>query len=89
MVARQAGSTNLGPHGVDSARGRDADVPHKGRTATAHAAHASALLIDEGGRDASEIGVGLEREPRPLRRIGATRAAGATDVRVVVHYMPA
>jgi hypothetical protein len=85
IVSRQARSADVGTDRIDRARSCDADVAHQGRTAIALAAYASALVIDEGARNAIKIGVGLEREPRPLRRVGAARAAGATDVGVFVH----
>jgi len=85
IVARQARSADVGADRIDRARSCDADVAHQGRTAIALAAHAPKSLIDESARNAIESGVGLERKPRPLRRIGAARAAGATDVGVFVH----
>src|ERR1700756_4692010 len=84
-VARQARSADIGTYGKDRGRSCRADLAHQGRTAIALAAHAPVLFVNEGARNASEIGVGLEREPRPLRRIGAARAAGATGVGVLVH----
>src|ERR1700751_337306 len=85
IVARQARSADVGADRIDRARSCDADVAHQGRAAVALAAYAPESLINESARNAIKIGVGLEREPRPLRRIGAARAAGATDVGVLVH----
>jgi len=84
IVAGHARSADLGAHGINRARGCDTDVAHQRRTAIALTAHAPQFLIDEGARNAIEIGVGLEREPGPLRRIGAARAAGATCVGILV-----
>jgi hypothetical protein len=68
IISGQACSADIGPHGIDRARRRYTDVSNKGRTAIAAASHAAPFIIDIGAGDAIEIGIGLQREPRPLRR---------------------
>jgi hypothetical protein len=60
VVSRQARFANIGPHGVNRARRRDADLARKGRTAIAVAPHAAVPVIDKSTRDAIEIGVGFQ-----------------------------
>jgi len=72
---------NLRPRGVDRARRRDADLSHQGCATIAFAPHAPALVIDKRSWDSIELGVGLQREPRPFCRISAARAAGPARVR--------
>jgi hypothetical protein len=57
VVSGQARSADIGSHGVDRARRRYPDLADKGRAAIAIAPHPTALVIDEGARDAIEIGV--------------------------------
>jgi hypothetical protein len=51
VISWQTSFAYVRPHGVDRARRRDADVPHKGRAAIAVAPHSSLLVIDECARD--------------------------------------
>jgi len=67
VVARQTGSANLRPRGVDGARRRHADLSHQGCATIAFAPHAPALVIDKRAWDPIELGVGLDREPRPFQ----------------------
>jgi len=57
VIARQASFANLGPHAVDRARRRDADLPHQRGAAIAAASHASLFVINIGAGDSIEIGV--------------------------------
>ena len=66
VVARQAGFANVGPHGVNRARRRDANLAHQGGAAIAVAPHSSALVIDERARDPIKRRVILQRESRPF-----------------------
>jgi hypothetical protein len=47
IISRQAGPANVRPHGVDCARGCDADFPEKRRAAIAVASDSSLPVIDE------------------------------------------
>jgi hypothetical protein len=67
VIAGQTGFADVGPHGVDRARRRNADLTDKGRTAIAMASHAALCVIDIGGGNPIEIGVSFQREARPLR----------------------
>jgi hypothetical protein len=75
VISRQTSSADFGPHGIDRAGRRDADVAHERRTAIAVAAHASSLVIDVDAGDAGKIGIAFQRKVRPIRRKRATRAA--------------
>jgi hypothetical protein len=66
IISWQTGFANVRPHGVDRARRRDADIPHKGRAAIAVAPHASLLVIDECARDSIKRRLVFQREPRPF-----------------------
>lgn len=84
IISWQAGPADVRPEGVDRARCRHANIPHKGGAAVAVAAHAPVRIINEGARNAIEIGIVLQREPRPLGRIGTTGPAclahGRSDI---------
>jgi hypothetical protein len=79
VISRQASSANVGPHGVDRACRRDADLPDERGTAIATALHASPLVIDIVAGDSCQIGVIFQREPWPL---GGKRAARTTSLAV-------
>jgi hypothetical protein len=51
VISWQTSFANVRPHGVDRARRRDADIPHKGRAAIAVAPHSTLFVIDECARD--------------------------------------
>ena len=75
VVSRQTISAHVRPHGVDRARRHGADLAHKGRAAAAIAPHAAMLVIHIRTRDAIEVGIIFQGEPRPFRRKRATRSA--------------
>jgi hypothetical protein len=60
IISRQAGPANVRPHGVDTARGRDADFANKRRAAIAVASDSSLPVIDEYPRDPIKRGVVLQ-----------------------------
>src|SRR5712692_139256 len=84
VISWRTSPANLGPHGVHGTRRRYTDIAHQGRTAIAVAPHSPVLVIDERTRDSSEISVVLQREPRPLPRKRAARAAGPAHSRLLV-----
>src|SRR5215470_16334612 len=79
-VTRHARPADIGPHRIDRARGRSSDGAEKGRAARTGATHAALAFVDELGRDARKIGLALEGEPWPIRRIGTARPATPAHV---------
>ena len=57
LISRQTNFANVGPHIVDRACRRDADVSLKRRTAIAVTPHSSLIVIDVSTRDSPKIGV--------------------------------
>jgi hypothetical protein len=55
VITRQASFANVRPQDVDSARRKDTDVSHKGRTAISVTSHASELVINEWAGNLIEI----------------------------------
>jgi hypothetical protein len=60
VISGQTSFADVGPHSIDRARRRDADVPNKGRTAIAVTSHAAPLIIDVGAGDEIEVGVSFQ-----------------------------
>jgi len=83
VVAGQTGPANLGPDRVDRAGRSHSDLTGKSRAAVTDAPHAAACVVDESTRDAVEIGVGFQREPRPFRGKRATCPARLTSQRLI------
>src|SRR5262249_19654801 len=76
VVAGKAGDAHLGANRVDGAGGGDAHLPHPRGAAAAITTRTAAFVVHETLGDAGERRIVLEREPRPLARIGAARPAG-------------
>jgi hypothetical protein len=79
-VAGHAGSADIGPHWVNPARRRHADLARQRRAPIPVAAHSRQFLVDELCRNEIERRVVLGGEPRPVRRIRAAGAAGLAGV---------
>jgi hypothetical protein len=75
-IARHAGSANLRPNRINPARRRNTDLARQCRASFAVAAHPRQFFVDEFSRDQIECDVVLGGKPRPVRRVGTTRAAG-------------
>src|ERR1700730_15462047 len=84
IVARHTGSANLRPYRVYGAGRSNPNLTHKSRAAIPNASHAAARVVDESTRNSLEIGVRLQRKPRPFRRIRATCPAGLTLDRLIL-----
>jgi hypothetical protein len=68
VIPWQTGFANVRPHGVDRARGRNANVADEGRAAIALASHSSLPGSDERARDEIQRRLILQGKPRPLAR---------------------
>lgn len=79
VVSRLAGAAHIRPDLVDRTGRRDPDFADQGGAAVADATHPRCGLVHELSGDPGDLGVGLERETRPLPGKGA---AGATALAI-------
>jgi len=79
-ITGHAGAAHFGPHRVDQACRRLADLARQRRAAVAVAAHSRQSFVDESFRDQVERRIVLGSETRPVLRVAAAGAAGLADV---------